>query len=173
MFLLQLRFLYLLQADLPRSVALQDEIRGAAGHHREVQQQPGVRQTVSGAEVSQQGGGWTGQQPRYRYGKKQLERMAVNLASEEYLKDNAQNCPHCNAPIEKNQGCNKVSQEEPQQPLLLTRQSLRLPAGDVELISVGCAGLSYQSRTLTNTSMSLEVTYQSNLASSSSFYPLP
>ena len=51
-------------------------------------------------------------QSRYRYGKKHLERMAVNLASEEYLKDNAQQCPHCNAPIEKNEGCNKVSQEE-------------------------------------------------------------
>ena len=48
----------------------------------------------------------------YRYGKKQLETMAVNLASEEYLKDNARHCPHCNAPIEKNEGCNKVSEGE-------------------------------------------------------------
>ena len=35
--------------------------------------------------------------------------MAVSLASEDYLKDNAQHCPHCNVPIEKNEGCNKVS----------------------------------------------------------------
>ena len=44
-----------------------------------------------------------------RYGKKQLEHMATSLASEDYLKDNARHCPHCNAPIEKNEGCNKIT----------------------------------------------------------------
>ena len=61
----------------------------------------------------------------YRYGKKQLERMAVNLASEEYLKENAQHCPHCNAPIEKNQGCNKVSEELVPAVAVTNRLSLR------------------------------------------------
>ena len=67
-------------------------------------------------------------EPPRRYGKKQLESMAVNLASEEYLKDNAQQCPHCNAPIEKNEGCNKVSQSVRSifyQTGVLTRSSLR------------------------------------------------
>ena len=35
--------------------------------------------------------------------------MASTLASEDYVKSNARQCPHCNAPIEKNDGCNKVS----------------------------------------------------------------
>ena len=43
-----------------------------------------------------------------RYGKKQLTDMSANLASEDYLADKAKQCPHCNAPIEKNEGCNKV-----------------------------------------------------------------
>ena len=43
-----------------------------------------------------------------KYGKRQLENMASVLASEDYVKDNAKYCPHCNAPIEKNEGCNKV-----------------------------------------------------------------
>ena len=37
--------------------------------------------------------------------------MATVLASEDYVKDNTQHCPHCNAPIEKNEGCNKVVKE--------------------------------------------------------------
>ena len=47
----------------------------------------------------------------FRYGKRQLENMATVLASEDYVKDNTQHCPHCNAPIEKNEGCNKVVKE--------------------------------------------------------------
>ena len=43
-----------------------------------------------------------------RFGKKRLELMASTLASEDYVKSNARQCPHCNAPIEKNDGCNKV-----------------------------------------------------------------
>ena len=37
--------------------------------------------------------------------------MSADLASEDYLKDKAKLCPHCNAPIEKNEGCNKVGME--------------------------------------------------------------
>ena len=44
----------------------------------------------------------------FRFGKKRLELMASTLASEDYVKSNARQCPHCNAPIEKNDGCNKV-----------------------------------------------------------------
>lgn len=44
-----------------------------------------------------------------KYGKKQLENMANDLASADYVKDKTQHCPHCNAPIEKNDGCNKIT----------------------------------------------------------------
>jgi len=44
-----------------------------------------------------------------RYGKKQLETMSATLASEDYMASNARQCPHCNAPIEKNEGCNKIT----------------------------------------------------------------
>merc|ERR1712226_1302633 len=44
-----------------------------------------------------------------RYGKKQLSEMSANLASEDYLATKARHCPHCNAPIEKNEGCNKIT----------------------------------------------------------------
>merc|ERR1719300_1864580 len=44
-----------------------------------------------------------------KYGKRQLETMAANLASDDYIKDKAKPCPHCNAPIEKNDGCNKIT----------------------------------------------------------------
>ena len=44
----------------------------------------------------------------FRFGKKRLEVMAGTLASEDYVKSHARQCPHCNAPIEKNDGCNKV-----------------------------------------------------------------
>ena len=40
-----------------------------------------------------------------------LENMANDLASADYVKDKTQHCPHCNAPIEKNDGCNKVQNE--------------------------------------------------------------
>ena len=42
-------------------------------------------------------------------GEGSLEVMASTLASEDYVKSHARQCPHCNAPIEKNDGCNKVS----------------------------------------------------------------
>ena len=45
----------------------------------------------------------------FRFGKKRLEVMASTLASEDYVKSHARQCPHCNAPIEKNDGCNKVT----------------------------------------------------------------
>ena len=44
-----------------------------------------------------------------RYGKRQLETMANTLASEDYVTAHAQHCPHCRAPIEKNDGCNKIT----------------------------------------------------------------
>jgi E3 ubiquitin-protein ligase RNF14 len=44
-----------------------------------------------------------------RYGARQLATMAATLASEDYLSENARHCPHCNAPIEKNEGCNKIT----------------------------------------------------------------
>jgi len=44
-----------------------------------------------------------------RYGKKQLATMSADLASEDYMASNARQCPHCNAPIEKNEGCNKIT----------------------------------------------------------------
>ena len=37
--------------------------------------------------------------------------MASTLASEDYVKSHARQCPHCNAPIEKNDGCNKVAHD--------------------------------------------------------------
>ena len=43
-----------------------------------------------------------------KYGRRQLETMATVLASEDYVSSHARTCPHCNAPIEKNEGCNKV-----------------------------------------------------------------
>jgi len=44
-----------------------------------------------------------------RYGKKQLATMSATLASEDYMASHARQCPHCNAPIEKNEGCNKIT----------------------------------------------------------------
>merc|ERR1719500_116465 len=44
-----------------------------------------------------------------RHGKKQLATMSATLASEDYMASNARQCPHCNAPIEKNEGCNKIT----------------------------------------------------------------
>lgn len=38
-----------------------------------------------------------------RYGRKQLQQLTELMLSEDYLKDNAKTCPHCNAPIEKNE----------------------------------------------------------------------
>lgn len=44
-----------------------------------------------------------------RYGKKQLQQAMALMLSEDYVQDNARHCPHCNAPIEKNEGCNKIT----------------------------------------------------------------
>jgi len=44
-----------------------------------------------------------------RYGAKALHSMAADLASEDYMSQNAKHCPHCKAPIEKNEGCNKIT----------------------------------------------------------------
>jgi len=44
-----------------------------------------------------------------RYGAKALANMAATIASEDYLSANAKHCPHCRAPIEKNEGCNKIT----------------------------------------------------------------
>merc|ERR1711860_137950 len=44
-----------------------------------------------------------------RYGKVKLRELMDNVLSEEYLTDNTRDCPHCSAPIEKNDGCNKMT----------------------------------------------------------------
>lgn len=43
-----------------------------------------------------------------RYGKKQLVSLVQASLSENWIVNNSQNCPHCNASIEKNGGCNKM-----------------------------------------------------------------
>ena len=82
--------------------------------------------------------------------------MVTSLASEDYLKDNAQHCPHCNVPIEKNEGCNKVSGGTPGCTNITIVRSL---AGDVELTSVGSAVPSSTNRIPTPILISLEVRY--------------
>ncbi|KAI4476313.1 hypothetical protein M0804_013681 [Polistes exclamans] len=44
-----------------------------------------------------------------RYGKKQLQILVENTMSENWIKVNSQNCPHCCAAIEKSDGCNKMT----------------------------------------------------------------
>ena len=44
-----------------------------------------------------------------RYGARQLSTMAANYLSESYKSDNAKPCPNCRAPIEKSDGCNKMT----------------------------------------------------------------
>lgn len=44
-----------------------------------------------------------------RYGQKQLTAMMNYMLSENYLTDNTKPCPKCNAPIQKSEGCNKMT----------------------------------------------------------------
>ncbi|XP_011314639.1 E3 ubiquitin-protein ligase RNF14 [Fopius arisanus] len=44
-----------------------------------------------------------------RYGKKQLQMLVENTMSENWISNNSHNCPHCNAAIEKFDGCNKMT----------------------------------------------------------------
>ncbi|XP_076045038.1 E3 ubiquitin-protein ligase RNF14-like [Oratosquilla oratoria] len=44
-----------------------------------------------------------------RYGKKYLRSLENDYLTLEYLKDNSKNCPHCRAPVEKKDGCNKMT----------------------------------------------------------------
>ncbi|XP_015124119.1 E3 ubiquitin-protein ligase RNF14 isoform X2 [Diachasma alloeum] len=44
-----------------------------------------------------------------RYGKKQLQILIENTMSENWISNNSHNCPHCNAAIEKSDGCNKMT----------------------------------------------------------------
>ncbi|KAK0093349.1 hypothetical protein PV326_013774 [Microctonus aethiopoides] len=44
-----------------------------------------------------------------RYGKQQLTVLVENTMSENWIHNNSHNCPHCNAAIEKSDGCNKMT----------------------------------------------------------------
>ena len=44
-----------------------------------------------------------------RYGKKQLQTMVDMFMSEQYLSENTKPCPKCQAPIQKSEGCNKMT----------------------------------------------------------------
>ncbi|KAK2580463.1 hypothetical protein KPH14_006205 [Odynerus spinipes] len=44
-----------------------------------------------------------------RYGKKQLQILVENTMSENWITSNSHHCPHCNAAIEKSDGCNKMT----------------------------------------------------------------
>ena len=62
--------------------------------------------------------------------------MASTLASEDYVKSHARQCPHCNAPIEKNDGCNKVTLFQINRKMIFV---VRSRVGVAAPISVGCA----------------------------------
>lgn len=44
-----------------------------------------------------------------KYGKKQLNSMVQEYQSESYKQQNTKSCPHCSAPIQKSDGCNKMT----------------------------------------------------------------
>ena len=44
-----------------------------------------------------------------RYGKKHLAVITNEFLSEEYKQKNSKRCPNCSAPIEKTEGCNKMT----------------------------------------------------------------
>lgn len=44
-----------------------------------------------------------------RYGKKNLQDLVESTMSEDWIHSNTNNCPQCNAPIEKSEGCNKMT----------------------------------------------------------------
>nr|CAD7447067.1 unnamed protein product [Timema bartmani] len=43
-----------------------------------------------------------------RYGRTQLQNLVSTSMSETWIHDNSRSCPHCNAAIEKSEGCNKM-----------------------------------------------------------------
>ncbi|KAG8199404.1 hypothetical protein JTE90_000272 [Oedothorax gibbosus] len=44
-----------------------------------------------------------------RYGKRAIKALVEDTLSESWKASNSQNCPHCRATIEKNEGCNKMT----------------------------------------------------------------
>uniref|UniRef100_T1JN94 Uncharacterized protein n=1 Tax=Strigamia maritima TaxID=126957 RepID=T1JN94_STRMM len=44
-----------------------------------------------------------------RYGRHQLQNVVQNVLSEDWVLSNSKRCPHCNTPIEKLDGCNKMT----------------------------------------------------------------
>ncbi|XP_075224500.1 uncharacterized protein LOC142326155 [Lycorma delicatula] len=50
----------------------------------------------------------TKQTMEHKYGRKQLNALVQASLSETWISNNSQNCPHCNASIEKSGGCNKM-----------------------------------------------------------------
>nr|CAD7429366.1 unnamed protein product [Timema monikensis] len=43
-----------------------------------------------------------------RYGRSQLQNLVSTIMSETWIHNNSRSCPHCNAAIEKSEGCNKM-----------------------------------------------------------------